>query len=95
MYMSMQPARNMRSKHRMYFIACYMQLHAGRIGMRVLNLNNEPWAWPQVQANASMISIKHASRLQYKMSICEESSIKLTKNASILHKPEKIERLAP
>jgi hypothetical protein len=29
------------------------------------------------------------------MSICEESSIKLTKNASILHKPEKIERLAP
>jgi hypothetical protein len=62
--------------------------------MRVLDLNNEPWAWPQVQANASMISIKHASRLQYKMSVRKESSIKLTKNASVLYRPEKIERLA-
>jgi hypothetical protein len=49
-----------------------------------------------VQANASMIMIKNTSRLQYKMNIREESSIKLTKNASVLCRPEKIEHyLAP
>jgi hypothetical protein len=67
--------------------------------MRALNLNSDLkqllWTWPQMQANASMISIENASRLQYKMRIREESSIKLTKNASVLRRPEKIERLAP
>jgi hypothetical protein len=48
-----------------------------------------------MQANASMISIENASRLQYKMSVREESSTKLTKNTTVLRRPEKIERLAP
>ena len=53
--------------------------------MRALNSNGTLWAWPQVQANASMILTENASRSQYKMNIHEESSIKLTKNASILN----------
>jgi hypothetical protein len=63
--------------------------------MRALDSNIELWARPRVQANASMIMIKNASRFQYKMSVREESSIKLTKNSSVLRRPEKIERLAP
>jgi hypothetical protein len=39
--------------------ACFCLLYAVtcalfRTGMRVLDLKNEPWAWPQVQANVSM-----------------------------------------
>ena len=45
--------------------------------MRALNSNNELWAWPRVQTNASAIAAENASRLRYKTSIHEESSIKL------------------
>ena len=53
--------------------------------MRVLDSNGTLWVWPRVQANASAISTENASRSLYKMSVHEESSIKLTKNTSILH----------
>jgi hypothetical protein len=62
--------------------------------MRALDSNSELWAWSRVQANASAISTENASRSQYKTSIHEESSLKHTKNASVLSNPEKIECLA-
>jgi hypothetical protein len=40
-------------------------------------------------------STENASRSQYKTSVLEESSLKITKNASILHSPDKVECLAP
>ena len=57
--------------------------------MRVLDSNNELWAWPRVQINVSAIAAENASRSQYKVSVHEESSVKLMKNASIHHSPEK------
>ena len=57
--------------------------------MRALDSNNKLWAWPQVQPNASAIAAGNANRSRYKTSIHEESSIKLTKNASICRSPEK------
>ena len=51
--------------------------------------NNELWAWPRVQTNTSAIAAENASRSRYKMSVHEESSIKLKKNASIRRSPEK------
>ena len=38
-------------------------------------------AWPRVHANASTILTESTSRSKYKMSVHEESSIKLMKNA--------------
>ena len=67
--------------------------------MRALDSNGTLWAWPRVQANASAISTESTStstsRSQYKTSVYEESSIKLTKNASILLSSKKIKCLAP
>ena len=40
-------------------------------------------AWPLLQTNASVIAAENASRSRHKTSVHEESSIKLTKNASI------------
>ena len=59
--------------------------------MRELDSNNELWAWPRVQTNASaiLIATENASKSRYKTSVHEESSIKLTKNASICRSPEK------
>ena len=57
--------------------------------MRALDSNGMLWVWPQVQAaNASSVSTEKTSRSRYKTSISEESCMKLTKNASILHSPE-------
>ena len=63
--------------------------------MRALNSNGTLWAWPQVQANASAISTKNASRSQYKTNVHEESSIKLMKNASIPHRSKKNQVFSP
>ena len=57
--------------------------------MKALNSNNEIWAWPRVQTNASAIAAENMSRLRYKTSVHEESSIKITKNTSIHRSPEK------
>ena len=57
--------------------------------MRALDSNNELWAWPRVQTNASAIAAENTNKLRYKTSVHEESSIKLTKNASICRSPEK------
>ena len=57
--------------------------------MRALDSNNELWAWPRVQTNVSEIAAENTSRSRYKTSVHEESSIKLTKNASICCSPEK------
>ena len=57
--------------------------------MRILDSNNKLWAWPRVQPNMSAIAAKNMSRSRYKMSVHEESSIKMTKNASICRSPEK------
>ena len=47
--------------------------------MRVLDSNGSYiWAWTLVQANVNVILIENASRSQYKKSIHEKSSIKLT-----------------
>ena len=56
--------------------------------MRALDSNNELWACPRVQTNASAIAPENANRSRYKTSVHEESSIKLTKNASICRSPE-------
>ena len=54
------------------------------------------WAWPWVYTDASAIATENASRSRYKVSIREESIVKLTKNASILYNLEKkSEYLAP
>ena len=57
--------------------------------IRALDSTNELWAWPRVQTNVSAIAAENASRSRYKTSVHEESSIKLTKKASICHSPEK------
>ena len=57
--------------------------------MRALDSNNELWAWPRVQTNASAIAAENASRSRYKTSVHKESSVKLTKNAAIRRSPEK------
>ena len=58
--------------------------------MRALDSNNEIWAWPRVQTNASAIAAENTSRSRYtETSVHEESSIKLSKNASIHRSPEK------
>ena len=44
--------------------------------MRALDSNNELWEWPRVQTNTSAIVAKNASKLRYKTSVHEESSIK-------------------
>ena len=62
--------------------------------MRALDSNNELWAWPRVQTKVSAIAAENASKSLYKTSVHEESSIKLTKNASICRSPKKIECLA-
>ena len=62
--------------------------------MRALDSNNELWAWPRLQTNTSAIAAENASRSRYKTSVHEESSIKLTKNASIRPVLRKIECLA-
>ena len=45
--------------------------------------------WAQVQANVNVIVTEIASRSRYRTSAHEESSMKLTKNTSTLHSPEK------
>ncbi len=62
--------------------------------MRALDSNNDLCAWPRVQTNTSAIAAENASRSRYKTSVHEESSIKLTKNASIRPVLRKIECLA-
>jgi hypothetical protein len=63
--------------------------------MRVLDSNSLLWAWPRVQANASAISMENAGRSQYRMSVHEESCIKVTKKAYILYRLEKNRVFSP
>ena len=69
----------------------------GKSHTRSLKFTNENartlWAWPRVQSNTSMkMRADHNVQL---MSIHEESSIRLTKNASILHSSKKNQVFSP
>ena len=72
-----------------YSVNKFLESHAPRI--QKLTNESTQFKWyivgvaSSASTNASMILTENASRSQYKMNIHEESSIKLTKNASILN----------
>ena len=62
--------------------------------MRALDSNNELWAWPRVQTNMSAIAAENVSRLRYKTSFHEESTINSRKMPLFIAVLRKIECLA-